>query len=298
VTRAYRTNYSRALFQNVRSGFNAPDLDADDWAFIESVRERGYVSGCGLGDVQRRSEYGGAYCGYWNEEDAVEAYALQQFYEKLESSEDRIKRTKSTYFSTDDERARAEREEQKVLQAVYRARRKAAFERAARERKQELAELERTNHAYTIQLRQRELQTAEMEFDWARIERDQIIAAAGRDRRERRRALKAAERELRRTGKVLQVMKRRLDDEYANESGEGHPGYSGQNGDAAGVGGAEEDLGFTSAAANGGGAGDHRHAEGGDCGGPSGTGEDPDGQPQPRDAADNQPTVITSNQPP
>jgi hypothetical protein len=43
---AYYTSYSRALHKYATNGFFARDLDADDFAFIEQIRERGYVA-CG-----------------------------------------------------------------------------------------------------------------------------------------------------------------------------------------------------------------------------------------------------------
>jgi hypothetical protein len=43
---AYYTSFSRALHKYATNGFFARDLDADDFAFIEGIRERGYVA-CG-----------------------------------------------------------------------------------------------------------------------------------------------------------------------------------------------------------------------------------------------------------
>jgi hypothetical protein len=42
----YYTSYHRALIKYVNNGFFSRDLDADDIAFIEQIRERGYVA-CG-----------------------------------------------------------------------------------------------------------------------------------------------------------------------------------------------------------------------------------------------------------
>jgi hypothetical protein len=256
---AYRTSYSRALFKNASSGFNARPLDADDIAFIESVRTHGCV-GLNLGDVQRRL-LSDDFPTYVSEEDACEAYGLQSAYLEVQSKEER-----ALYFSIGSHAAQKERAEHQLLQA----RRRAAFLRAREEHRAQLAVLERINREEAKKKLKRELQDAEIEFDWAKIEREKIIKAASRDRRERRRALQAAEREMQRTQRVLRRIQRRLKDD---DDSEGHAGHSRQDGGAVDAGGAEENLSLGSATANGSCAGDLGNAEGGDRGGASGASE-------------------------
>jgi hypothetical protein len=258
----YRTTYSRALFRNASSGFNARYLDADDWDFIESVRKHGCV-GCSLGDFHRT--YTPDFPTYMNEEEACEAYALQMVYREAQSPEEI-----NAYFSVASHLAHEERKEHEIFQA----RRRAAYARAIHERKEQLAELERVNHEETTKFRARELQTAEMERDWARIERDEIIAQVSRDRRDKHRALKAAERELRRANKFLKKLKRRLHEHNGNGS-EGHPRHPGQDEQDLGAGREQNDLGSGSQAADQPRSDDAGITEGGHCGGALDAIEDP-----------------------
>jgi hypothetical protein len=252
MMQGYRTSYSRALFKNANNGFNARYLDADDWDFIESVRQHGCV-GYRLGAVQGRSEHGGAYSGYWCEADAIEAYALQAASDNLRALNET---NKPKYFSVDEdaaklesENAKREREQEQIDKALKHARREAVFARAAKEHAEQLAELERVNHEETVKFNIRELQTAEIEFDWAvigaKIARDRMIAEASRDRRERQRALKAAERELQQATKFLRRMQKKV-----KEHDQGHPGYSGQNEQGSGTDRGQDNLGVGGQAAD------------------------------------------------
>jgi len=258
---AYRTAYSRALFRSSRDGFVTRPLDADDYAFIESVRERGYVGGCDLGAVQGRSEYGGAYSGYWNEEDAIEAYALQAASEALRP----LEQTGDTpYFSVDDSAAKkaqieaeSERKDKMLDRAFKRALKEATFAKRAKEHAEELAELERVNRQESMREQVREAETARIEFDWAaisaKIVRDRIIHEASIDRRQRRQALKAAERELQRANRELRQasgflnrLKRRLHERNDDDGGAGHPTNQRQDQRDLGKGGSGDDINNTS----------------------------------------------------
>ncbi|PWT91756.1 MAG: hypothetical protein C5B54_04765 [Acidobacteria bacterium] len=267
---AYHTTYSRALFKQSSSGFNARYLDADDLALIERIRDQGSIAAGGLGDLQRSAGnfgfYGGRYTyatynsnpSYRDEEDAAEAHGFEIAYKEVSEPEPEIEdddfneKELNRHYSADAKAARkrrlqaafgvkldperpryfsvssAEAEKERAQHYVIQARRRIAFMRARAERRAELAERERLNRAYSRTMIEREMQTAEMEFDWYKIERDRLIARISRDRRNYRRALKAAERELRRTGKILRTMRRKLD-EHDNQGYSGHPGQDTEN---------------------------------------------------------------------